>query len=140
MEYKRLGDKIVARLDKGEDINEEILKIAESEKIAFGCVSGIGATDDFTVGVFSLEKSDYETFRYTSNHEITALSGNISTKDGLPYVHLHISCGNKNGELVGGHLLKSRISLTCEIMIVIADIKAERKFDEEIGINRITLS
>lgn len=140
MEYKRLGDKIVARLDKGEDINEQILKIAESEKIAFGCVSGIGATDDFTVGVFNLEKSDYETYRYTGNHEITALSGNISTKDGLPYVHLHISCGNKNGELVGGHLLKSRISLTCEIMIVIADIKADRKFDEEIGINRITLS
>ncbi|MBQ0097381.1 MAG: DNA-binding protein [Oscillospiraceae bacterium] len=140
MEYKRLGDKIVARLDKGEDINEEILKIAEREEIAFGCVSGIGATDDFTVGVFNLEKSDYETYRYTGNHEITALSGNISTKDGLPYVHLHISCGNKNGELVGGHLLKSRISLTCEIMIVIADIKADRKFDEEIGINRITLS
>lgn len=140
MEYKRLGDKIVARLDKGEDINEQILKIAESEKIAFGCVSGIGATDDFTVGVFNIEKADYETFHYTGNHEITALSGNISTKDGLPYVHLHISCGNKNGELVGGHLLKSRISLTCEIMIVIADIKADRKFDNEIGINRITLS
>ena len=140
MEYKRSGDKIAARLDKGDDIIEEILKIAEIEKIPFGYVNGIGATDSFTVGVFDLEKSDYEKFSYTGNHEITALSGTISTKDGLPYVHLHISCGNRNGDLIGGHLLKARISLTCEIMIVIADIVADRKFDKEVGINKISFS
>ena len=33
MEYKRYGDKVALRLDKGDDVNESIYKVAKAEKI-----------------------------------------------------------------------------------------------------------
>lgn len=139
MKYRRFGNNIVLRLEVGEDINQALLELAAKENIALARVSGIGATDDFTVGVFDLEKQDYEHFRFTGNHEITALAGNISTMNGEAYVHLHINCAGKSGAIVGGHLLKSRISLTAEIIIDIIDGSADRFRDAELKINLLSL-
>ena len=136
MEYKRNGNDLAVRLDPGEDIAEELLKIAEKEGLSAASVTGIGAADDFTVGVFDLDKKAYDEARYTGNHEITALSGSLTRKDGIPYAHLHITCAGKHGT-VGGHLIKSRISLTAEIFLRVCEIGTDRTFDPSLGINRI---
>ena len=112
MEYNRFGDKLFLRLDKGDEIVDSVRAAATAENITAGSVSGIGATDDFTVGVFGLEKKAYDEFSFSGNHEITSLVGNISFTDGKPYVHLHIICAGKGGNTVGGHLIKAVVSLT----------------------------
>ena len=138
MEYKNYGDITVARLDKGDEIVKSIIDIAAKEGIKTGFFSAIGATDNFEVGVFNLETNGYDRKSYTGNHEITELSGNITTLDGKPYVHAHINCAGKDGSLVGGHLFEGKISLTCEIFITKVDGEIARKFDSEIGINKFT--
>ena len=137
MEYKRYSDKTVIRLDKGEDIIESLIAVAREENIKAGVFSGIGATDSFEIGVFSLEKQDYDRFSFSENHEITELSGNITTVEGKPYIHAHINCASHDGKIVGGHLFKARISLTCEIFITEVDGEISREFDEELRINRL---
>ncbi|MBP5466085.1 MAG: DUF296 domain-containing protein [Clostridia bacterium] len=136
MEYKRYDNVISLRLDKGDDITESVYKVAEKEGVKAAKVSGIGATDDFTVGVFDIEKKEYEKFDFFGNHEINALDGNITEKDGKPYIHLHITATGKGGKVVGGHLIKGVISLTCEIIITVSDGKITREYDETLGINR----
>ena len=138
MDYRRYGDTIVVRLDRKEEICEQLLKIARKEKITAASVSGIGATDDFTVGVFDLEKKGYNEFRFTGNHEITALAGNVTTMNGETYLHLHMNCANAQGQVVGGHLMRAGISLTCEIFMSLCDGKADRTHDDELNLNRIT--
>ncbi|MBO4594915.1 MAG: DNA-binding protein [Clostridia bacterium] len=135
MEYKRYGDKIFLRLNKGEEIVESVRAAASAENITAGSLSGIGATDDFTVGVFDINKKAYEEFSFSGNHEITALVGNISFADGKPYVHLHITCAGKGGNVVGGHLLKAVVSLTAEIVIDTANGWVGREKDNALGIN-----
>ena len=135
MKYKRFDNTIVLRLEVGEDICEALLLLAEKEKITYASVSGIGATDDFTVGVFDLEKSDYDKFSFSGNHEITSLAGNITEMNGKPYVHVHINCAGKNGNIVGGHLISAKISLTAEITVICAEGKVERRRDENLKIN-----
>ena len=137
MEYKRYDDKIVLRLDKGDEITESVIKVAEKENIGAGSVSGIGATDDFTVGVFDINKSDYEKYSYCGNHEITALIGNITTMHNKPYVHLHLTAAGKSGKTVGGHLIKAIISLTAEIVISVIPAVIDRKRNEELKINTL---
>lgn len=139
MQYKRFDSKIVLRLDKDDEIISSLLLVAEKEKIKAASLSGIGATDNFTVGVFSLEKQTYERFTFTGNHEITDLTGNITFVDNKTYIHAHITCSGKNAEVVGGHLLEGIISLTCEIFIDVIDGQIGRKFDEELKINRFDL-
>jgi len=136
MEYKRFGDKIVLRLDKGDEITESVISVAQKEGVSLAEISGIGATDDFTVGVFDMAKSVYDSFSYNGNHEITSLTGNITEMNGKTYQHIHITCAGKNG-FVGGHLLRAKISLTAEIFINILSGKIDRRKDENLKINTL---
>ena len=137
MEIKTFGNVVAVRLDKGDEILESLLKVAKEEKIALASVSGIGATDNFEVGVFDLKKQDYIRTHYAGNHEINSLAGNLTTKNGEPYVHLHLTAAGPGGELVGGHLLRAAISLTAEIFLQKIDGSVDREFDETLKINRI---
>ena len=127
MEYRVFEDTIVVRLDKGDEIVGSLLTVAEKEGVPLASVSGIGATDDFEVGVFDPARSDYERYRF----------GNLTTKDGAPYVHLHITCAGEGGRIVGGHLFEAKISLTAEIFLRKGAGRGERLRDEALGINKI---
>ena len=120
MEYRRFANTIVARMDKGEEILEQIQKIAEKEQVRLASIRALGATDDFTVGVFKTGEKKYYA---------------ISTMDGQFYAHLHMSAGNEKGQVFGGHLNRAVVSATCEMVIEVIDGQVERAFDEEIGLN-----
>lgn len=137
MEYRVFEDHLLVRLDKGDEIAKSLSEVARKEGLTLASISGIGATDDFEVGVFDLERSDYERYRFTGNHEILALVGSLTTKEGEPYLHLHITCAGEGGKVVGGHLFEGRISLTAEIFLQKAAGRAERLRDESLGINKI---
>ena len=137
MEYRAFDDTGLLRLDKGDEIVKSLLDVARKEGLTLASVSGIGATDDFEVGVFDLERSDYDHYRFQGNHEIVALVGNITTKEGAPYLHLHITCAGKEGKIVGGHLFKAKVSLTAEIFLHKGAGRAERRRDEDLGINTL---
>lgn len=135
MEYKRFNNTIVARLDRGEEILTEIEKIAKAENIKFAKVSAIGAVNDFTVGVYDVDKKEYKANSFTGDFELLSLLGNINTMNGEYYCHLHMSAGNEKGEVFGGHLNRAVISVTCEMFIDIIDGTVDRKHDDNIGIN-----
>ncbi len=136
MQYKKYGDKIFLRLDRGDEIAESVKAVAEKENIDAASVSGIGATDDFTIGVFDESKKEYEKYSFCGNHEITALVGNVSRMEGKAYVHLHITCAGNGGKIVGGHLLSATVSLTAEIIISAIPATVSRKRDAAEGINK----
>ena len=51
------------------------------------------------------------------------------------YTHIHMSAGNENGEVFGGHLNRAMVSATCEMVIDVIDGEVDRYFDEEVGLN-----
>lgn len=139
MNSRRNGNTVIVRLDRGDEICSSLLAAAQKEGIRGGSVSGIGATDSFTVGVFDLEKGGYERFDYSDgNYEIVSLLGNLSVMNGEAYQHLHIVCAGRDGRVAGGHLLRAVISLTCEIFITVTD-EIGRGRNEELGINTLSL-
>lgn len=56
------------------------------------------------------------------------------------YSHLHMSAGNDQGQVFGGHLNKANISATCEMIITIIEGVVDREFSEEIGLNLFCFS
>ena len=138
MEYKRVDNTVVLRLDPGDEIAESILTVAKNEHITAGAVQGIGAVDDLAVGVFDLAEKAYRQFHFTGNREINALAGNLSVKDGAPYLHLHITCTAGDGTVVGGHLFRGVVSLTAEIFITALQTSVNRCANERLGINQMT--
>ena len=135
MDYRRFNDTILLRIDRGEEIIETIRTVAEKEHIRLASVEALGATDDFTVGVYDVAEKHYDSKTFTGPHEIVSLVGTITEKDGAFYQHLHISAGNKNCEVVGGHLNRAVVSATCEMVIRILSGAVDRRPDPETGIN-----
>ena len=138
MEYKRFGEKIVVRLNPGEEVAECIREVCRNEKVALGEVSGLGAACEVELGVFDTgEKKDYGK-SFKGIYEIASLTGNITQQGGNPYLHLHMVIGNPlEGECHGGHLNRAVISATAEIFITVLDGTAGRRMSESIGLNLI---
>ena len=135
MEYKRFDNHILARIDKDEEILEQLQVIAEREGIRLASISALGAVNDFTVGVFDTAEKRYYANHFTGPFEIVSLTGTVTTMDGAFYAHLHMSAGNAKGEVFGGHLNRANISATCEMVITVIDGTVERRFREAIGLN-----
>ena len=55
MDYKKFNNKYVVRLDKGEELVEELKKFCKDQKIKLGSISGLGATDKITIGLFDVK-------------------------------------------------------------------------------------
>ena len=135
MEYRRFGNKIIARIDKGEEILTTIKEISLKENIKLASVQALGATDEFTVGVYKVDEKKYYANEFKGYSEIVSLTGTINTMNGEFYTHIHMSAGNDKGEVFGGHLNKAIVSATCEMVIDIIDGNVDRKYDEETGLN-----
>lgn len=135
MEYRRFGNKIIARIDKGEEILTTIKEISLKENIKLASVQALGATDEFTVGVYKVDEKKYYANEFKRYFEIVSLTGTINTMNGEFYTHIHMSAGNDKGEVFGGHLNKAIVSATCEMVIDIIDGNVDRKYDEETGLN-----
>lgn len=135
MEYKKFENTIVARMDKGEEILENLKKICIQENIKLANINAIGAVGDFTVGLFRTKEKKYESTNYQGDFEIVSLSGTISTKEGEYYSHIHMSAADENNKVIGGHLNSAIVSATCELVIYKIDGSVEREFKEEIGLN-----
>lgn len=135
MEYKRLKDSIIIRIDIGEEIFKQIEAVAIKENIKLASISGLGAVDKLTIGVYKPKEKKYYANDFEGDYEIVSLTGTITTKDDKVYTHLHISVGDEKGHVVGGHLNKAFVSVTCEVVMEIIEGSVNRVYDEEIGIN-----
>lgn len=135
MEYRRFENTLVVRLDRGEEILTQVKELALKEQIRLASVTAIGATDDFTVGVYSIPEKKYYPNHFEGTYEIVSLIGTINTMDGAFYAHLHMSAGDREGRVFGGHLTKAVISATCEMIVTVIDGTVDRARDEETGIN-----
>lgn len=135
MDYKRFGNTIIARMDKGEEILQQLEVISQKENIRLASVSALGATNDMTVGVFRTGEKKYYANHFTGDMEIVSLTGTVSTMDGNYYAHLHMSAGDADGHVFGGHLNRCVISATCEMVIQVIDGEVDREFNQEVGLN-----
>jgi len=103
---------VVRRLVPGADLLEELNKLVKVEGIELGALSGIGALRKAAVGIFDLEKREYKVNEFDEEMEICALTGNVSLKEGEPFVHAHLALSDREGRGFGGHLMPG-----CEVFV-----------------------
>lgn len=139
MKYQRFEQTIIVRMDKGEDIVEQVKNVALKENIKLASISALGAINEFTVGVFKTKEKKYYANEFKGDFEIVSLTGTINTMNGEYYSHMHLSAGDAQGQVFGGHLNKAIVSATCEMVIQIINGEVDRYFDEEVGLNLLKL-
>ena len=136
MDYRKFDKGYVLRLDPGEEIVASLTRLVEQENVRLGTVSALGAAGDVTIGIFNTKEKQYYSQRYQGDYEISALVGNVTRKEGEPYLHLHITIGNPvTGEVHAGHLSSAVISATLELFLQVWDGQVGRKFSDQVGLN-----
>jgi predicted DNA-binding protein with PD1-like motif len=139
MRYKKCGHKFILRLDRGEEIVETIKQFCKDNDVKLGTISGIGATNRATIGLFDIETKQYHAKELRGNYEIAPLLGNISTMNGEIYLHIHVNLCDLHHTSFGGHLTSAIVSATFEGVIDVITGRIEREFDKEIGLNLMNM-
>lgn len=138
MDYRKYGEKIYVRLDKGDEIIASVTAVCEKEQIRTAQIQGIGGCEKVTVGVFDLDKKDYLRETVDGMLEMISLDGNVAAYEEKPYIHVHASFAYHTPDgrpaLLAGHLLSAVIGLTGEIVITLADGNITRRYIDDLGI------
>ncbi len=139
MVYQWLHDTLVIRLDRGEEVMAGIEEACKKTCIHLGTISAIGAVDHAVIGLYQVEEQKYHSNAFDLPLEIVGLTGNVTTKEGELYLHVHASFADETGKVIGGHLNEARVSATCEVFIRRLEGEVERIWDQSIGLNVLDL-
>lgn len=125
----------MGRLPYGGDLLNTLTEFVTEKHIKKGQVQVIGAAKRAVVGFYSQNKGKYDVFKFDKHMEILSLIGNISLKDGKPFIHAHLTLGDEEGKSFGGHLMEGTIVFAGEFIIrEFEGNELERAYDEETGL------
>jgi len=125
----------VKRFAPGEDLLDVITKWAKAERVSTAMVSLIGALTRFHIGYYDQKQREYVKFRGEGDFEILHCTGNISSKGGQPFPHLHIMLAGKDGRAFGGHLFEGSTIFIAEAIIQVFEGNSiARIHNEETGL------
>jgi predicted DNA-binding protein with PD1-like motif len=129
------GRAFVGRLAPGTDLVAEIERFCAEQGIHSAWVSAIGAVSHAAFGYYEQDEHRYLELSSDHHHEITSFTGNISLREGKPFLHAHAGFASRDGDSVGGHVLPGCIVFVGEVTIrEMGDIELERLPDEVTGL------
>jgi predicted DNA-binding protein with PD1-like motif len=108
---------VIGQLPFGADLYESLTALVRKESITCGRIAGLGATTHAIVAFYDQKTHVYNPLEFPGGMEILNIHGNISVRDGLPFVHAHLILGDAAGRVFGGHLLPGTKLFACEVII-----------------------
>jgi len=102
----------------GDELLSGLTEFAVKNHIASARINGLGGFITATLGWGDPPKGAFKKIAIDQKCELVSLIGNISLRDGKPYVHLHAVVSFPDGSTKGGHLIDAHISPIAEIFIM----------------------
>src|SRR5205823_11244456 len=123
------------RLDRGADMLKELNEAAAKLGVEAGTVQAIGAVSELVIGYFDQLRKEYRTTSLPSSFEIGSGIGNVSLKDGKPFVHLHVVATGPDGASLGGHLMPgAKVYLIEAYLRRLGGAAPVREQDDDLGL------
>ncbi|MEK7523770.1 MAG: PPC domain-containing DNA-binding protein [Patescibacteria group bacterium] len=120
-------DSYLIRINRGEEVIEELTNFCKTQNIASGALTGIGAADEIELGHYSVETKEYSKKTFHGEHEVTSLIGIITDNK----VHIHATIADNQFNTFAGHLARMKISGACEIWLTAGEEAVSRVKDDE---------
>lgn len=139
MQWIEDNSRILVRFEIGEKLPDALTDFAIRMGFVSGSLTGIGGVKNVVLGYFDLDEKQYVTFSVAGIVELVSLTGNVALLNGQPFWHLHASVANREGSVLGGHLVSLEVAITVECWIQRGNKIAGRKRDEYSGLNLLDL-
>jgi len=92
-------------LERGEDLLEGLHHAAAELGFEAATLQVIGGLEKASIGYYDPEANEYLPTS-TGHVEIASGLGNVSIRDGEPFIHLHLVLSGRDGAAVGGHAME----------------------------------
>ncbi len=112
------GKAAFVSLERGEDLLDGLNRAVAELGLRAATLQVIGGLENATVGYFDTKEERYLEIA-TGHVEICSGLGNVSIRDGQPFIHLHLVLGERDGRCVGGHAMPG-----CRAFVVEAYFRA----------------
>jgi predicted DNA-binding protein with PD1-like motif len=100
-----------------------------------GTVQAIGAVSELVVGFYRQDDREYRTIPFPEHLEIGSALGNVSLKDGRPFIHMHVTATRPDGTTVGGHLMEgTKVFLVEAYFRALGGPPPVREQEEDLGL------
>lgn len=142
MEYAkgRIGRVFTVRVDHGDDLILELIKLAELERIESAVFMLLGALKEaklVTGPKESITPPEPVWFGFNDAHEILGI-GDIFLMDGKPKIHLHAGAGRGDNVKLGCLRGESEVFMVIEVFVFeLEGFSARRIADKEQGFSPV---
>jgi len=111
MSFRKLdvGRIMLIRVKHDSEIIKFVTELAKKNAIMTATFTAIGALKWAKLGFYDQEKHEYSETSLLTPQEIASCIGNISIKEGEPFVHAHAVLADQNGNTKAGHLLEGKV-------------------------------
>ncbi|MFQ5945233.1 MAG: PPC domain-containing DNA-binding protein, partial [Anaerolineae bacterium] len=96
---------MIGRLAPGNDLLKSIEGLARERGLETATFQCLGAVRNAKLAFYDQEAKEYEEFAVDEPMEMIICHGNVSLKEGQPFVHAHASLSDSQGGTVSGHVL-----------------------------------
>lgn len=130
-----IPNNVLTRLPKESDLLQEINALCKAKNIRRGTLQVMGALERVSLGYYQMDEQKYITRDFDEHVEILVGTGNVSIKDGEPFVHLHLTLGREDFTAIGGHCMPGCVVFAAEVSII--PLEGEdlvREFDAPTGL------
>lgn len=139
MQYQRFDHRYQLRFMSGERFIATLLDFCRGEAIGYAALSGLGAVSSVDLAYFNDATREYETHAIAEQLEVIGLTGNVTTKDGQPFAHVHATFGGRDLSVRGGHIMEMTVQPNLEIWLTRGTEAVVRLPDEESGLYLMSL-
>ena len=101
---EEVGNFLLIRAEHDSDLIQFILNLVKKKGIEMAAFTVIGALKRAKLEFYDQEKHKYQETSINHPNEIASCVGNVSLKNGTPFVHAHAVLADENGDTKAGHL------------------------------------
>ena len=131
----RAGKELIVRLKHDGDLVQTITELVKNKGIEAGSFTAIGALKRAKLGYYDQKNHEYREMKIDSPHEIASCIGNVSLKDGGPFIHAHVVLADELGNTKAGHLSEGIVFAGEVHLRQLEGPRLERKYDEVTGLS-----
>lgn len=129
------GRIFLIRVEHDLDIVGFIASFAKKYEIKAATFTAVGALKSGQLGFYDQQKHVYLEETISVPVEIASCIGNISIKEGEPFVHAHAVLSYVGGETKAGHLLEGKVFAAEVHLTELRGEKVERQLDLVTGLS-----
>ncbi len=137
MSFRKLcvGQIFLVRVKHDSEIIKFVTELAKKNAIMTATFTAIGALKCAKLGFYDQEKHEYLETLLLAPQEIASCVGNISIRDGEPFVHAHVVLADHDGNTKAGHLLEGKVFAAEVHLTELIGEKLVRKNDAVTGLS-----